>query len=279
VAAFTQQTFEWGDYVAGAFQDWLEDPNTAVFVATTEGDTAIGLVRSAMVSPVEAWLASARVHPGHRRRGLASALNDLCMQWARERGALVARLVIEDWNEQARRQVLRLGFRSVGSWTFGTLDLEGAGVSGWPRNGRFSADWELEGADETDAEPAFGTWGTSDLARAAHGLIPFDWTWRAMTLEDVLEAARSGELLGGPEGWTIAGVEGSEPRLNVRWLSAPEEGAVGLIGGLTRYGRDRFGRIDFRIPALRRLDAGLDELGYTISHLTVFEKETALTRA
>ena len=42
IAAFTQDTFDWGDYVADAFPRWLADENSAVLVAVDdafEGDT------------------------------------------------------------------------------------------------------------------------------------------------------------------------------------------------------------------------------------------------
>src|SRR5690606_7803367 len=113
IAGFTQNTFSWGDYVADAFLDWLADEDAAVPVATDDHDRPIALARVRMLSDRESWLSAARVHPDHRRKGLGSALNDWCVEWSRQRGAAVARLEIETWNEPAQNQVRRLGYRHV----------------------------------------------------------------------------------------------------------------------------------------------------------------------
>ena len=122
IAAFTVNTFTWGDYVADAFLDWLVEPGTRTAVAEI-GDRVVGMARAALVSPVEAWAQGARIHPDHRRRGIATDLSLHLWEWARSQGALVVRLAIEDWNEAAQSQVTAMGFRPAGSW---------ARAAGWP---------------------------------------------------------------------------------------------------------------------------------------------------
>ena len=63
IAEFTRDTFEWGDYVAEAFPDWLKTPDAAVFVATDESEPAIAVSRVVQLSRHEVWLHGPRVQP------------------------------------------------------------------------------------------------------------------------------------------------------------------------------------------------------------------------
>ena len=37
VLAFCSQTWEWGDYIEYVWDEWLHDPQSALFVATMDG--------------------------------------------------------------------------------------------------------------------------------------------------------------------------------------------------------------------------------------------------
>ncbi|MBM3696410.1 MAG: GNAT family N-acetyltransferase, partial [Actinobacteria bacterium] len=54
VAAFTQGTFAWGDYLERVFEGWLAAPNSLTLVAEAAG-TVTGVARGSLLSPVEAW--------------------------------------------------------------------------------------------------------------------------------------------------------------------------------------------------------------------------------
>ena len=123
VRAFTTGTFEWGDYVPDRFEGWLGREDSTVLVATDEDDSPIGLARVLMVSDREAWIHAARVHPDHRRRGIGSTLNEALCDWAGSHGAMVARLMTEDWNEAAQGQVEQSGYRRVSTWSWPMRDL------------------------------------------------------------------------------------------------------------------------------------------------------------
>jgi GNAT superfamily N-acetyltransferase len=106
IAAWTRDTFTWGDYVTGAFDDWVADPAGRVFVAEVEG-RVVGMARVAMLSPDEAWSQGARVHPDVRHRGLGLEIGRYIRAWAEEQGARVIRLTVENWNRIAREHVER----------------------------------------------------------------------------------------------------------------------------------------------------------------------------
>ena len=65
------------------------------------------------IMPV-AWLVAVYVHPSWRGRGLARAVSEGVISWAREREAAELRLHVADWNDAARRVYEELGFKPTG---------------------------------------------------------------------------------------------------------------------------------------------------------------------
>ncbi|MFQ5966199.1 MAG: GNAT family N-acetyltransferase [Acidimicrobiia bacterium] len=265
IAAFTQDTFDWGDYVSDRFTDWLADPATEVFVASDEG-AVVALVRVELLSPEEAFLASARVAPSYRGQGLAGTLNDMSMDWAREQGAVVGRLAVEDWNEPARRQVRKLGFRTVSSWNFSHKPAD---------QGRdASAVARLEVTDAAEAESAFGAWATGDLARAAHELFQDNWSWRKMLIDDLTGAAANRSLLAGPNGWVIVSSDPEDDTFWVPWLQTSHSEAPGMATDILAVGGEA-ALIRVMAPSVPWLDEALARAGFELNPIQIYEKETS----
>jgi GNAT superfamily N-acetyltransferase len=229
IAAFTTDTFSWGDYVADVFDSWLENPYGQVLVAVTEADEAIGMARVSMLSASEAWVQAARVHPDHRRQGVGGHLTRAGEVWAAERGALVIRLLTEDWNEPAQRQVEKSGYRLVARWAMAQKSV-GRSVPAISGNGgkRAPAEERLRPASVHEVEPAYLAWSTGELITAGHGLFPaVGWMWRQMTIEDVAKAARSRTLWDCPAGWLIGKIE--DDMFWVSWVVSGPEDAYRLL--------------------------------------------------
>lgn len=72
IRLWTADTFSWGDYIEDVFERWRLDPMGELAVLVDAEDIPIAIANAAMVSPTEAWLQGARVHPEFRRQGLAS---------------------------------------------------------------------------------------------------------------------------------------------------------------------------------------------------------------
>ena len=273
IADFTTDTFEWGDYVADAFDSWIEDPAGKILIATQDSEEAIGMARVAMLSPTEAWAQAARVHPDHRRKGIAGSLTKAGEVWAAERGALVMRLVTEDWNEPAQRQVDKSDYRLVAKWAMAQRGV-GRSVPAVPGNGgrRAPAAERLGPAPVHEAEPAFFAWSTGELITNGHGLFPaVGWMWRQMHLDDVFRAARSRSLWDCPAGWLIGTVE--EDLFWIPWIVTGPEDAYRLLRAAIdlaeEQGTERvrllFPQTDWLLQAVRR--AGMD-----LSPLLLYEK-------
>ncbi|RPI23882.1 MAG: GNAT family N-acetyltransferase, partial [Actinobacteria bacterium] len=230
IAAFTERTFEWGDYVGERMADWLDDPAMVVMVAADDAGSPIGLARGQMLSPTEAWFGAARVHPEHRGKRIAGELASALMDWAREHGARVGRLLIEDWNEPSIRHVARIGMRRVASFSRCQRPVGDASpVPGGNGGKRVPAPLRGKPARSPEAEPAFTSWSVGELGRAGRGLFSSHWSFRRLTVTDLEDAARREAFweIGG--GWALGSRENDA--FEVGWLETRPDDAAQLIAG------------------------------------------------
>ncbi|HLX55455.1 MAG TPA: GNAT family N-acetyltransferase [Ktedonobacteraceae bacterium] len=115
VLAFSSQTWEWGDYIAYVWDDWLHDPRCALFAATLD-EQPVGIANLRMLNATEAWLEGMRVDPAHRQHGVASALFEAQITEALRRNALTVRLITESNNTAAIRLIERSFMRRVNAF-------------------------------------------------------------------------------------------------------------------------------------------------------------------
>lgn len=231
IAAFTQNTFEWGDYVADSFADWLDQPASHLLVAVDPDDTAIAMSRSRLLSATEAWFHAARVHPEWRGRGIAGEMADVLRTWAAGEGAVVGRLLIEDDNESSIRHVQKIGFRRVASVVRCTKPIGDASPSPDGNGGRrVPSRLRARPAHATDATPAFASWSVGELGRATRGLVGSHWSYARLTVDHLVSAAKSGDFweIGG--GWAVTDTE--DETLEVGWLETRPDDASDLFKAL-----------------------------------------------
>lgn len=272
VRAFTRNTFSWGDYVMRNWDDWMADENGTLLVATDD-DEAIGLTRISLLSPDEAWVQATRVHPDHRRRGMAHELVTAALGWARERGAGVARLVIEEWNEASIAHVERLGFRKVSDWVMADRGIgESSPVPEGNGGQRVRGAERVRPAPAAEADPAFMSWQRSELARAARGLFPpRGWAWRRLAVDDLRDSAAQGELLAGRPGWAIGGV--SRDTFEVRWVETSKSDAHDLARALVDAAADQpVQRLEAKLVDVDWLTQAFRRVGCRLSGLQVYER-------
>jgi GNAT superfamily N-acetyltransferase len=222
IAEWTENTFDWGDYVAERIQAWIDEPDSTVIVCADDDDDPLGVVHVAMLSATEAWLEGARVHPEHRRSGMGSSMNRAGTDWARDRGGRVARLTTDRSNVAAQRQVEGLGYRHTSSWASAKFELEDREVTGGGR---------LAPATAADVDAAWLSWSAGELALAGRELLAIGWRWRKALPADLLAAASRGELLQSQSGWVV--MERPEPDwARVGWLTTDPDGAPELVSDL-----------------------------------------------
>jgi GNAT superfamily N-acetyltransferase len=263
IVPWTQDTFSWGDYVPERLPGWIEDPDALVIVCVLDDDVPVALSRAELLSPVEAWLSAARVHPDHRRAGMGQAMNDYAVEWAREQGALVARLAVESDNEAAIGQVLRSRYRQTGDWVHGTAP---------PATGRrLDSDLRLRPGAAVDADAAWTFWSQSDLAAAARDLISLGWRWRKASHRDLEKAVERHGFLQGASGWAI--IETDEEGTSVRWLATTQADAPQLLQAVRDLQRDSAGgRVELMAPAIPWMIESLQREGFDLHPVNLYSK-------
>jgi GNAT superfamily N-acetyltransferase len=264
IAVFTTDTFSWGDYVADAFSGWLADPLSHVAVAVID-DVPVAVARAVMMSATEGWMHGARVHPDHRRKGLATLLNHHLSDWVRSKGGQVVRLMIESWNEPAQQQVAAAEYRRVCEWTNA---VRGLGSEPDPiANGgrRVPGDEQLAVGTPAEIEPAWVAWSASELSRSGRALYPRGWLMRRMVRNDLDEAVSGRQLLHGPSGWIVAEPE-DDDTMFVPFLVAADSDAYRLVRAMVdRADRKGFQRIRALVPSVSWMTEALHRGGFDLS--------------
>lgn len=224
VAAFTTDTFVWGDYVVDRYDEWMAQPNARLLVGVDETDAAIALARAVILSPTEAWFSAARVHPDWRGRGIAGRLAEELKAWARENGAHVGRLLIEDWNEASVRHVTKIGMRPVAPFSWCERAVGDASpVPGGNGGRRVPAQERLRPTKSAEAEPAFMSWSVGELGTVSRGLVGTGWTFRRLTPDDLVTAAKHDALWEARSGWAMGARD--ENTFEVGWVETRPEDA------------------------------------------------------
>ena len=252
VAQWTSDTFAWGDYIEDRFLQWLDDDQGLVLVAT-DNDLPWALVRTTMLSDDEAWIHAARVHPDHRRRGLATELNDAGRRWAVERGGRVVRLAIEQWNQPARRQVEGMGYRPVSSWLSASFGSE-------PGPSTMSV--------TPDHGAAWIDWNRTELMAAGRGLFTFAWDWRRLRPDDLGGLAARRSLYEAGWGWAAAEVQ--DDVLVCGWMSTGPEGCSELLASLASAAARHSASVLVKVPDLTWVRSALVERSATWQEVIVY---------
>ncbi|HSG79274.1 MAG TPA: GNAT family N-acetyltransferase [Acidimicrobiia bacterium] len=272
IAGWTHETFAWGDYVADALPRWVDDEASMPVVAEVDG-AVVALASVAMMSADEAWGQGMRVHPDHRRSGLAIRVSDRLWEWARDRGARVVRLTVEEWNIPARGQAAKMGFRPVCEWVMAERGVGASSPSPIGNGGkRVPAPESIRPAHSAEAEPALMSWSTGPLEHASRGLFPASgWRWRRLRPGDLVGAARDRTLWEGRPGWAIAHIDAGT--FVVRWFETSEGDARAMILALIDRAADLgVDRLEVFAPAVDWLEQALRYFGAELRPLTVYAR-------
>ncbi|MDS0283375.1 GNAT family N-acetyltransferase [Haloarcula onubensis] len=167
VVAFAEQVWEdrpdTVDYIPDVFADWVDSdgPDQHTVVAEVDG-AAAGLCQAVMLTDHEAWLQGMRVDPAHRGAGLGLAMVEHCFDWARDRGATVARNMVFSWNDAGLGQSVAAGFAPDTSFRFAHPEPDAAADPG--------GEAEPAPAVESDPAAAWSYWTASDARTHLSGL-------------------------------------------------------------------------------------------------------------
>ncbi len=262
IVGFTTDTFEWGDYVPEMIGEWIDDPSGVVMVATDDSGIT-GLARVVILSPTQAWSHAARIRPDRRGEGIAGQLADVLLDWARDHGALIVRLLVEDDNDASIRQVAKKGLRRVttvvrGWRTIGdaTPNPEGNGAR------RTSTSFIARPVKSADAQMLAAAWSSSLCGRPLRGLVADGWRFHTLTESDLVAACRDGGLWEIGSSWAVT--RHDDTTFGVPLLDTGPDEAFDVIGSLIDVANERgaesfwmwLADIDWLVQAARR--AGCD---------------------
>ena len=223
VESFTEDTWpdRGGDYVPRVFESWVEEmagpaadeADVRTLVADVDG-RAVGLHRTVLVSPSEAWCSGMRVDPDYRGEGVAVRLAEAGFDWARDRGASVARCMVFSWNVAGLGAARTAGFEPATEfrWAHPAPTVWRGGTANGVDEDAHGADG-LADARVGDPAAVWEYWQDSDAFAHLGGLAldPAEpWALSSLTRERIEAAADEGRLLAvgeGRGGRVVPGVE------------------------------------------------------------------------
>ncbi len=272
IGDFTADTFEWGDYITEVLPHWMGSENGCVMVAADENDQPVALGRGLLMSDTELWLQGARVSEPWRRRGVATAIGDALVAWATERGARVARLLTEGWNEPAQLQVEKGGFRRSGDWVVGGRSIA-SDEPVIPANGgqRAKARRKLELAHSSEAIPAWVSWRSGPLVAPARGLHADGWRWAQLTADHLIEAGKKGALWSSQAGWVLT--RRDRETLYVDWLDCGPDEIEDMMRSIVDHAFEQHAEfLRITVPQIDWIAAALERAGCELHPMFIYER-------
>jgi len=164
-----------GDYLPEVYHEWLEDaPGSGkkTVLAEIDGEVA-GIVQAVMLSPDEAWFQGMRVGADYRQQGVSRRLNEAAIEWAREQGATVGRVMVFSWNAVSLGAARASGLEPITEFRFAHPE----------------PDPDADGPQEISHDPtaAWRYWTHSDAREQLSGLglaLEESWAIREITRTD-----------------------------------------------------------------------------------------------
>jgi len=173
VFKFCRKTWSWGDYIPKVWDKWLKEKSGGVFIATID-HVPVGITHLSLDKPHEIWLSGARTDPNYRRMGVATAITKKCLEYAKRKGAKVARLTTESDNIAAQAAIKKLGFKPISEFVEMTTEKIAR------ENGKNSK-W----TEKTDTNALWNYLQTSEIYCKAAGLYTVLFHWFSLEKEDL----------------------------------------------------------------------------------------------
>jgi GNAT superfamily N-acetyltransferase len=170
------------DYLPAVWDYWLSDKKGRLIVATVNGRT-VGVAHAVLQTPYIVWLEGLRVHEQYRGLGIAGKLNIALVEWAKGKGARVARLSTHINNRASRNHLEKIGFPVM--QTFQRLDsTKGLGTE--PPDVK---------VPRRSAKRLWNWLRTRSNFAENHAMYSDGWTWHPLTLQSLRDLLSQGRVL------------------------------------------------------------------------------------
>jgi GNAT superfamily N-acetyltransferase len=257
IMSFVKDIWRGHDYIPKVWDTWIRDENGKMFVAEVEGKP-VAMNRVRYMDDGSAWLEGVRVHPDHRRRGLATRLGRNAMKFAFGKGFTKIRLTTGSTNRAAHGQIAKMGLAEVAR-----MSLYSSGKR------RFRPVRGVRRAKPSDVPFLLKTIMGSREYAAGGGVYWDRFAATSTTLDTLRKLVRKGSvyLVGGGIAISELGGEGSEIWRQICFATGPTQDIVTLVKYL--FGREERVKTTWNIvyapprsPLVRTLSkAGLTRWG------------------
>lgn len=165
IESFTRDTFSWGDYLPGVWEQWVRSKRGELLVAEVS-KIVVGALHVRYLEHREAWLEGVRVRKEFRQKGVASELIQAAHERAQAHNCRVIRLETGAHNSAGQRTFEKHGYRRLVEY------------AGWQTRAEQGSSENIRLAELGDAPACWNVWLKSWQFRASHRIVPADWGWR-----------------------------------------------------------------------------------------------------
>ncbi len=136
VLDFCMNTFEWGDYLDKAWDDWISEPSSLLFVCEIKLSSFIsksdlvGVIHILQCSNNSLWIEGLRVNKLYRNNGFATALLNHSIEYGIENNLNECCALISQGNFASQKMLEKLGFLKLFTCTYYNIKLEKLGITG-----------------------------------------------------------------------------------------------------------------------------------------------------
>lgn len=136
VLEFCMNTFEWGDYIDKAWDNWISEPSSMLFVCETQLSSFIsksdlvGVIHILHCSNNSLWIEGLRINKLYRNNGFATALLNHSIDYGIKNNLNECCALVSQGNFASQKMLEKLGFLKLFTCTYYNIRLEKLGLTG-----------------------------------------------------------------------------------------------------------------------------------------------------
>lgn len=136
VLDFCMNTFEWGDYIDRAWDNWISEPSSLLFVCETQLSSftsksdIVGVIHILQCPNNSLWIEGLRINKLYRNNGFATALLNHSIDYGIRNNLNECCALVSQGNFASQKMLEKLGFLKDFTCTYYNIKLEKLGFTG-----------------------------------------------------------------------------------------------------------------------------------------------------